>query len=147
MQEYGANRDIHGNTRSPTQTPDLAARPLQQFEVWLQQALAGAVEDATAATVATVMGPGSLRRVVLLKEFDQRGFVWFSDARSEKGQALAANPKAELMFYWRRWSADTHWDGKSHIRGTTSVFPFAATASQLAAATSVQSQPIESRAA
>ncbi|MDP7390204.1 MAG: pyridoxamine 5'-phosphate oxidase family protein, partial [Pseudomonadales bacterium] len=84
-------------------------------------------------------------RIVLLKEFDQHGFVWFSDARSEKGQALAANPKAELLFYWREM------ERQIRIRGTVSRISEAQTeayfrsrprASQLAAATSVQSQPI-----
>ena len=84
-------RDIRREyTFTQLRRADLAAQPLQQFEVWLQQALAGAVEDATAMTVATVDGAGQpSARIVLLKEFDQQGFVWFSDARSEKGQALS----------------------------------------------------------
>lgn len=144
-------RDIRREyTFTQLRRADLAAQPLQQFEVWLQQALAGAVEDATAMTVATVDGAGQpSARIVLLKEFDQQGFVWFSDARSEKGQALAANPKAELLFYWREM------ERQIRIRGTVSRISEAQTeayfrsrprASQLAAATSVQSQPIESRA-
>ena len=94
------------------------------------------------------MGQDSPARIVLLKEFDQHGFVWFSDSRSEKGQALAANPKAELLFYWRELERQVR------IRGVVSAvseeaaeayFSFA-TSGQLAAATSVQSQTIESRA-
>ena len=75
-------RDIRREYTYPAQTRDLAEQPLAQFKVWLQQALDESVKDATAMTLATVDGSGQpTARIVLLKEFDQHGFVWFSDSR------------------------------------------------------------------
>jgi pyridoxamine 5'-phosphate oxidase len=128
---------------------DLAEQPLQQFQIWFEQALANSVPDATSMALATADTAGQPSvRIVLLKEFDQSGFVWFSDSRSEKGQALAANPQAELLFFWREMERQVR------IRGAVSLVPAQQAeeyfqsrplASQLAAATSEQSQPVESR--
>ena len=79
-------RDIRREyTYTQLRRADLAEQPLAQFKVWLQQALDESVKDATAMTLATVDGSGQpTARIVLLKEFDQHGFVWFSDSRSER---------------------------------------------------------------
>jgi pyridoxamine 5'-phosphate oxidase len=78
-----------------------AAEPLQQFETWLQQAIDGQLPEPNAMTVATV-GP-DLRpstRVVLIKGYDERGIVWYTNYESQKGQELAGNPYAALQFHW-----------------------------------------------
>jgi pyridoxamine 5'-phosphate oxidase len=77
------------------------ADPLLQFGQWLNEAIAGEVPEPNAMTVATVAG--NLRpstRVVLIKGFDERGIVWFSNYDSRKGQELAGNPYAALQFHW-----------------------------------------------
>ena len=77
------------------------ADPLRQFEQWLNEAIAGEVPEPNAMTLATVAG--NLRpstRVVLIKGFDARGIVWFSNFESRKGQELAGNPYAALQFHW-----------------------------------------------
>jgi pyridoxamine 5'-phosphate oxidase len=77
------------------------ADPLLQFGQWLNEAIAGEVPEPNAMTVATVAG--NLRpstRVVLIKGFDERGIVWFSNYESRKGQELAGNPFAALQFHW-----------------------------------------------
>jgi pyridoxamine 5'-phosphate oxidase len=77
------------------------ADPLLQFGQWLNEAIAGEVPEPNAMTVATVAG--NLRpstRVVLIKGFDERGIVWFSNYESRKGQELAGNPYAALQFHW-----------------------------------------------
>jgi len=78
-----------------------AADPLKQFEAWLQQALDSRVPEPNAMTLATV-GPGQRpsTRVVLLKGFDARGIVWYTNYDSRKGRELAANPQAALQFHW-----------------------------------------------
>jgi pyridoxamine 5'-phosphate oxidase len=78
-----------------------AADPLKQFEAWLQQALDSQVPEPNAMTLATV-GPGQRpsTRVVLLKGFDARGIVWYTNYDSRKGRELAANPQAALQFHW-----------------------------------------------
>ena len=77
------------------------ADPLTQFDQWLQQALAGDVAEANAMTLATVAS--NLRpstRIVLIKDYDANGIVWFSNYDSRKGQELAGNPFAALQFHW-----------------------------------------------
>jgi len=78
-----------------------ASAPLQQFEDWLHAALEAKVPEPTAMTLATVDADGRpSTRVVLLKECDSRGFVWYTNYESRKAQALAANPQAALQFHW-----------------------------------------------
>jgi pyridoxamine 5'-phosphate oxidase len=80
---------------------DVSADPIEQFHRWLDDALACEVLEATAMTLATATADGvPSARVVLLKGADARGFVFYTDYRSRKGQELAANPRAALVFYW-----------------------------------------------
>jgi pyridoxamine 5'-phosphate oxidase len=77
------------------------ADPLQQFDQWMREAIASEVPEPNAMTVATV-GP-DLRpstRVVLIKGFDARGIVWYTNYESQKGLELAGNPYAALQFHW-----------------------------------------------
>ncbi|QHE75824.1 pyridoxamine 5'-phosphate oxidase [Hydrogenophaga sp. PBL-H3] len=77
------------------------ADPLQQFARWLQQAITSKVPEPNAMTVATVgsdLRPST--RVVLIKGFDERGIVWYTNYASRKGQELAGNPFAALQFHW-----------------------------------------------
>ena len=77
------------------------ADPLQQFGQWLDQAISAQVPEPNAMTLATVdsqQRPST--RIVLIKGFDPRGIVWFSNYDSRKGQELAANPHAALQFHW-----------------------------------------------
>src|SRR5256885_250632 len=78
------------------------ADPLQQFDQWLQEALSAQVPEPNAMTLATV--GGDLRpstRIVLIKGYDERGLVWYTNYDSRKGQQLAGNPFAALQFHWR----------------------------------------------
>lgn len=79
-----------------------AASPLQQFAHWFDAALQ-TEEDANAMTLATV-GPDRRpsTRIVLIKDFDARGIVWYTNYESRKGRELAANPHAALQFHWLR---------------------------------------------
>ena len=77
------------------------ANPLKQFEHWLGEALAGEIPEPNAMTLATVAG--NLRpstRVVLIKGYDARGIVWYTNYDSRKGRELAGNPFAALQFHW-----------------------------------------------
>ncbi len=78
-----------------------AADPLGQFEQWLAEAIAAQVPEPNAMTLATVAG--DLRpstRIVLIKGFDARGIVWYTNYNSRKGTELAGNPYAALQFHW-----------------------------------------------
>ena len=77
------------------------ADPLGQFEQWLAEAIAAQVPEPNAMTLATVAG--DLRpstRIVLIKGFDARGVVWYTNYNSRKGTELAGNPYAALQFHW-----------------------------------------------
>ncbi|GAB2724844.1 pyridoxamine 5'-phosphate oxidase [Melaminivora jejuensis] len=77
------------------------ADPLAQFDQWLQQAIAAQVPEPNAMTLATVgadQRPST--RIVLIKGYDARGIVWYTNYDSRKGRELAANPFAALQFHW-----------------------------------------------
>ena len=77
------------------------ADPLRQFDKWLTEAISAEVPEPNAMTLATVAG--DLRpstRVVLVKGYDERGIVWYTNYDSRKGQELAGNPYAALQFHW-----------------------------------------------
>ncbi|MBV0932620.1 pyridoxamine 5'-phosphate oxidase [Marinobacterium weihaiense] len=129
---------------------EMQADPLNQFERWMQAALQAHPDDATSMTLATADAEGwPAARIVLLKGYDADGFSWFTDFRSDKGQQLAQNPKAELMFYWRGLERQVR------IRGRVEQLPFSEgetyfhrrpRGSQLSAAASTQSHPVDHRA-
>ena len=78
-----------------------AADPLKQFERWLNEAIQSEVPEPNAMTVATVasnMRPST--RVVLIKGYNERGIVWYTNYDSRKGKELAGNPFAALQFHW-----------------------------------------------
>jgi len=78
-----------------------ASVPMQQFEHWLHAAITAKLPEPTAMTLATVGADGRpSTRVVLLKDCDARGFVWYTNYESRKAQELAANPQAALQFHW-----------------------------------------------
>lgn len=80
---------------------DVDADPLVQFTRWFEQALAAAIAEPNAMTVATATRDGvPSARMVLLKGFDARGFVFYTNYESQKGRELAENPRAALVFHW-----------------------------------------------
>ena len=75
--------------------------PIAQFDLWLQQAIDGQLPEPNAMTLATVGANGRpSSRIVLIKGFDARGIVWYTNYESRKGRELAANPYASLQFHW-----------------------------------------------
>jgi pyridoxamine 5'-phosphate oxidase len=77
------------------------ADPLRQFAAWLNEALQAQLPEPNAMTLATVgsdLRPSS--RIVLIKGYDERGIVWYSNYDSRKGRELAGNPYAALQFHW-----------------------------------------------
>ena len=85
----------------PLHEHELDADPLRQFGAWYREAEAAAIELPEAVAVATATSDGAPSvRMVLLKGFDERGFVFYSGYESRKGAELAENPRAALLFYW-----------------------------------------------
>jgi pyridoxamine 5'-phosphate oxidase len=80
---------------------ETSADPIEQFRVWLEGAQAAQLHEPNAMTLATCAGGGGpAARMVLLRGFDARGFVFYSNRESRKGRELAANSRAALVFYW-----------------------------------------------
>lgn len=77
------------------------ADPLAQFDKWLHEALKAELPEPNAMTLATVGESGRpSARIVLIKGYDARGIVWYTNRQSRKGRELAANPYAALLFHW-----------------------------------------------
>lgn len=117
-----ANHDQHHTRRDylggALTRADLHTDPFQQFSDWLQAAIDFGSKDATAMALATADADGApTARTVLLKQHTTAGFVWFTDSRSRKGHDIAANPRAELLFYWRDL------DRQVRIRGGVAELP------------------------
>ncbi len=123
--------------------------PMALFEQWQQDASAAGLADPTGVVVATVQPDGSIRqRVVLLKGVSERRFVFFTNYNSDKAVALADNDRASMLFPWNELDRQVSVSGRvEKIAETESDAYFAARprASQIAAWTSQQSQPIASR--
>lgn len=93
---------------------EAAADALAQFRLWFDQALAARVPEPNAMTVATVGPDGQpSARVVLLKGFDERGFVFFTNYASRKGQELAAHPQIALVFFWPELERQIRIEGRA----------------------------------
>lgn len=87
--------------RETLDVADLAPDPLTQFELWFAEAVAAEIPEPNAMVIATADTDGQpSARNVLLKEADDRGFVFYSNYESRKGRELAANPRASLVFPW-----------------------------------------------
>jgi pyridoxamine 5'-phosphate oxidase len=123
--------------------------PIVEFRRWFHAAEAAGVPSVNAMTVATVDGRGRpAARIVLLKEVDERGFVFYTNYDSRKGEDLAAHPFAALVFYWDPQHRQIRVEGSvERVTPAESDAYFAVRprGSQLGAIASPQSAPIESR--
>ncbi len=98
MRTTNARKDY---SRSSLVEHEAAPDPFRQFAVWYDEAVRDGVVEPEAMTLATATPDGRpSARIVLLRGFDDRGFAFFSNYESRKGQELAANPRAALVFYW-----------------------------------------------
>jgi pyridoxamine 5'-phosphate oxidase len=128
---------------------EVDANPFQQFQVWFDQAVAATLPEPNAMTLATATPEGiPSARVVLLKGFDTRGFVFYTNYHSRKGQELAQNPQAALVFWWAELERQVRIEGhieKVSDQETETYFHSRPIGSQLGAWASHQSQVIGSR--
>jgi pyridoxamine 5'-phosphate oxidase len=129
---------------------DVDADPVVQFGRWFEQAEEAGLLEPTAMTLATATPDGvPSARMVLLRGFDRRGFVFYTNYESRKGAELAANPRAALVFWWGELERQVRIEGR--VERTTreeseAYFHSRPPGSQLSAAASPQSQVIDGRA-
>jgi pyridoxamine 5'-phosphate oxidase len=123
--------------------------PLKQFAEWFAAAIAAEIPDANAMSLATATSDGKPSvRVVLLKGFDARGFVFFTNYASAKGQQLENNPRAALALWWVQFTRQIRIEGvveKTSREESESYFHSRPIGSQLGAWVSRQSEVIDAR--
>lgn len=128
---------------------DLDLNPIEQFQVWFQQALDADLIEPNAMTLATATPEGKpTARIVLLKGVNDRGFVFYTNYESQKGQQLITNPYAALVFLWDKLERQVRIEGKVEQLPTAEsaeYFHSRPQASQLGAWASDQSQVIPNR--
>lgn len=127
-----------------------ANSPFDQFGIWMKEAEATEINDANAMVVATATldGRPSLR-TVLLKGVDARGFVFYTNKGSRKGEELSANPNISLLFYWKSLHRQIRIEGKTEDVTDAEADAYFASRlriSRLGAHASMQSRPLPSRA-
>jgi pyridoxamine 5'-phosphate oxidase len=128
---------------------DAEPNPFKQFQIWFDQALAAQLPEPNAMTLATATPDGKpSARMVLLKNFDQRSFVFYTNYKSHKGQELADNPQAALVFWWAELERQVRIEGrveKVSDHESDEYFHSRPLNSRLGAWVSEQSQVIKSR--
>ena len=128
---------------------DIVANPYAQFKLWFEQAVAADILEPNAMTVATVTSEGKpSARIVLLKDFDDRGFVFYTNYNSQKGVELQHCPHAALVFLWGDLERQVRIEGKVEFVSeseATSYFHSRPASSQLGAWASDQSTIIGDR--
>jgi pyridoxamine 5'-phosphate oxidase len=124
--------------------------PIVVFREWLAEAEASEPNDPTAMALATIDGAGNPSvRMVLLKGLDERGFAFYTNFESRKGEELLAQPRAALCFHWKSLRKQVRVEGPVEIVSDAEAdeyFHSRARVSQIGAAASDQSRPLDSRA-
>lgn len=148
------NRDLHDYRKSYNKgqllLENAAAHPLDQFKTWFKEVEdAGGVAEPNAMTVATLGVDGFPKaRIVLLKEYDEQGFVFYTNYSSEKGKSIAQYPKVGVSFFWPNLERQVIIKGaisKISAARSDAYFKARPKASQLGALVSNQSSVITDR--
>lgn len=123
--------------------------PIKKFADWFGQVQSAGIKEPTAMTLATATAAGMpSARIVLLKAYDARGFVFYTNLASRKGEEMAANPHAALMFYWPALDKQVRIEGTlSPVSDAEADAYFASRERhrQAGAWASLQSQPLDAR--
>jgi len=142
--------DLRKNyTRAGLSEADADPNPFKQFKTWFEQAVSADLVEPNAMTLATTTPDGfPSARIVLLKGFDENGFVFYTNYESAKGKQLQINPKAALVFWWGELERQVRIEGRVERvipLESDEYFHSRPLGSQLGAIASPQSQVISSR--
>lgn len=128
---------------------DVDKNPINQFNMWFEEAVHGEIDEVNAMTLSTASKAGKpTARIVLLKGVEHGGFIFFTNYESEKGQQLAENPYASLTFFWKELERQIRIEGsveKIPIEESEKYFKSRPYKSRVGAWVSDQSKPLESR--
>jgi pyridoxamine 5'-phosphate oxidase len=136
-------------TKGGLNKEDLSPSPFEQFEKWFTQAMDADIPDASAMSLATVSATGKpTQRTVLLKIFDEKGFIFFTNYNSQKSKQIGENANVSLLFPWTELERQVEINGvatKISTAESLKYFLSRPRGSQLGAWASAQSSPINSR--
>lgn len=128
---------------------DVVKDPVQQFSKWWEEAINSGIDEVNAMTLATADATGKpSARIVLLKGVDENGFVFFTNYNSHKGENIAANPFASLVFFWKELERQVRIEGtisKVSAEESDAYFNSRPAGSRIGAWASPQSKVIASR--
>jgi pyridoxamine 5'-phosphate oxidase len=128
---------------------DAHPNPIEQFHNWFEEALAANLHEPNAMSLATASSDGKpSARVVLLKGFDERGFVFYTNHEGRKGRELEENPYCALVFYWGELERQVRVEGRASrvsVEESDEYYRSRPRGSQLSAWTSEQSRPVVGR--
>lgn len=142
------NQRTEYNLNHPLEEENLNANPFVEFAEWYKVALSKVEKDPNAMVLSTYDGEIPRGRVVLLKELDTRGFVYFTNYLSDKSKEGLAHPKASLTFYWKELERQVRVEGeieKTSEKESDAYFLSRPLGSRLGAWASPQSQVIPNR--
>lgn len=122
--------------------------PFGQFDIWMKDAIKGDFYDPTAFSLSTVSLGRPSSRVLLLKGYDERGFVFYTNYNSRKGREIADNPYAAMLFFWDKFERQVRIEGKIELatpEESDKYFGSRPYTSKLGAWASKQSEELKSR--
>jgi len=136
-------------SRASLSETDAHPNPIEQFSKWFHEAIAAQVPEANAMSVSTATADGRpSSRILLIKDFDQRGFTFFTNYESRKGRELDSNPFAALLFYWIELERQVRIEGRVERitdAENDAYYNSRPVKSRLGAIASAQSRPVASR--
>jgi len=136
-------------SRASLTEADVHPNPIEQFSKWFGEALSAQVPEANAMSVSTASADGRpSSRILLIKDFDQRGFTFFTNYESRKGRELDSNPFAALLFYWIELERQVRIEGRVERISDAendAYYNSRPVKSRLGAIASAQSRPVASR--
>lgn len=136
-------------TKAELSEADVNSNPIEQFKKWFSEASIAQVPEPNAVSVATVSAEGRpSSRIVLLKGYDESGFVFFTNYESRKGREIIQNPYVSLLFFWPELERQIRIEGKAEkisTKESMNYFFSRPIGSQLGAWASAQSAIIEGR--
>jgi pyridoxamine 5'-phosphate oxidase len=139
----------HDFTKQTLDKKDVNPNPVLQFEKWFKEAVDAKVNEPNAMGLSTVSADGKpSSRILLLRNFDEQGFVFYTNYNSRKGIEITTNPNAALLFFWPELERQVRIEGvlsKQTPDESTKYFDSRPRESKLGAWTSEQSKPIENR--
>jgi pyridoxamine 5'-phosphate oxidase len=136
-------------TRAGLAESDVVAEPVEQFRRWFDEAIRADLHEPNAFVLATATRDGRpSARVVLLKGFDERGFVFYTNYEGRKGRELEENPRAAMLFYWGELERQVRIEGtvsRTSKEESDAYYASRPRGSRLGAWASEQSRLVESR--